>query len=95
MKNPYFVGQITVKNQDKWDEYRSKVPATLALWNAELIFRGTQSQLQADGSPHPHIVVIRFNSLSDAEGWHHSDEYQAIVPIRLEAADVVGTIYES
>jgi uncharacterized protein (DUF1330 family) len=95
MKNAYFVGQITVKNQDKWDEYRSKVPATLAPWNAELIFRGAQTKLHADGSPHPHIVVIRFNSLSDAEGWHYSEEYQAIVPIRLEAADVVGTIYES
>lgn len=95
MKNAYFVGQITVKNQDKWDEYRSKVPATLAPWNAELIFRGTQTQLHPEGSPHPHIVVIRFKSLSDAEGWHHSERYQAIVPIRLEAADVVGTIYES
>jgi len=94
MNNAYFVGQITVKNEEKWDEYRSKVPESLVPWNAELVFRGKQADIQAFGSPHPHIVVIRFPSLACAEGWHQSEAYQALVPLRLEAADVVGTIYE-
>jgi uncharacterized protein (DUF1330 family) len=94
MNDAYFVGQITVKDEDKWDEYRSKVPATLAPWHAELLFRGKQPDIQSDGSPHLHIVVIRFPSLADAQGWHLSDAYQALVSLRLEAADVVGTIYE-
>ena len=34
------IGHITVINTEKWDEYRSKVPATLAPWGAELVFRG-------------------------------------------------------
>jgi uncharacterized protein (DUF1330 family) len=95
MSNAYFVGQITVKNEAKWDEYRSKVPATLAPWHAELMFRGKQPDIKSDGSPHLHIVVIRFPSLADAEGWHYSKAYQTLVPLRLEAADVVGTIYEA
>ena len=26
MKNAYVIGPITVKNQEKWTEYRNKVP---------------------------------------------------------------------
>lgn len=26
----YLIGHITVKNEEKWAEYRSQVPATLA-----------------------------------------------------------------
>ena len=95
MSHAYFVGQITVKNEDKWAEYRSKVPGTLAPWQAELVFRGKQPHAQDNASPHPDIVVIRFPSLADAEGWHMSPAYQALIPLRQEAADVVGTTYEA
>lgn len=93
MSHAFFVGQITVKNEDKWAQYRSKVPETLAPWQAELVFRGQQAQAQVNASPHPDIVVIRFPSLADAEGWHLSPAYQALIPLRQEAAEVVGTIY--
>ncbi len=95
MKQAYFVGQITVKNEEKWASYRSQVPATLAPWHAELMFRGKQPHAQSNASPHLDIVVIRFPSLADAEGWHNSDAYRALIPLRQEAADVVGTIYEA
>jgi len=94
MTHAYFVGQITVKNEDKWTAYRSQVPATLAPWHAELMFRGQQPHLQANASAHRHIVVIRFPSLAQAEAWLSSPDYQALIPLREEAADVVGTIYE-
>jgi uncharacterized protein (DUF1330 family) len=93
MSHAYFVGQITVKNEDKWATYRSKVPETLAPWQAELVFRGKQPHAQLNASPHLDIVVIRFPSLADAEGWHMSPAYQALIPLRQEAADVVGTVY--
>jgi uncharacterized protein (DUF1330 family) len=93
MSHAFFVGQITVKNEDKWATYRGKVPETLAPWQAELVFRGKQPHAQLNASPHLDIVVIRFPSLADAEGWHRSPAYQALIPLRQEAADVVGTVY--
>jgi len=38
-------------------------------------------------------VVIRFPSLADAQGWHASAAYQALIPLRQEAADVILTTY--
>jgi uncharacterized protein (DUF1330 family) len=95
MSHAYFVGQITVTNEEKWAKYRSQVPATLAPWHAEILFRGKQARTQQQGSPHPDIVVVRFPSLADAQGWHESAAYQALIPLREEAADVVGTLYEA
>jgi uncharacterized protein (DUF1330 family) len=95
MSHAYFVGQITVKDEDKWAQYRNQVPDTLAPWRAELMFRGKQPHAQVNASPHPHIVVIRSPSLADAEAWHRSSAYQALIPLRQEAADVVGTLYEA
>ena len=38
MSTAYVIGHITVKNAEKWAEYRNQVPATLEPWGAELVF---------------------------------------------------------
>ena len=93
MPEAYVVGQIAVKNPAKWDEYRSRVPQTLAPWDGELVFRGTQAAVLAGASTHPGIVVIRFPTLAAADGWFSSAAYQALIPLRLEAADVTLLSY--
>jgi len=95
MKNTYVVGQMTVNNESKWAEYRGQVLATLTPFGGELVFRGNQVRALSGECPHAEIVVIRFPSLAHADAWHNSAAYQAVLPIRLEAADVVLTTYEA
>jgi uncharacterized protein (DUF1330 family) len=95
MRHAYVVGQMTVKNPTKWAEYRGQVLATLTPWRGELVFRGNQVRALSGECPHEDIVVIRFASLTDANGWHNSAAYQALIPLRQEAADVVLTTYEA
>jgi uncharacterized protein (DUF1330 family) len=95
MSDAYVVGQMTVKNPEKWAQYRGQVLATLLPWRGELVFRGQQVRAFSGSCPHPDIVVIRFPSRSDAEGWHSSSAYQALIPLRQEAADVVLLTYTS
>lgn len=92
--NPaYLVGHIHVKDTDKWAEYRSRVPATLAPWNAELVFRGRQAAALSGTLPHSDIVVIRFPDMASLDAWHASPAYQALIPLRTAAADVVLLSY--
>jgi len=93
MSQAYVVGQMTVRNPDKWAQYRAQVLATLLPFGGELVFRGEQVQSFSGVNLHPDIVVIRFPSLGDAEGWHLSAAYQALIPLRQDAADVVLTTY--
>lgn len=95
MTHAYLVGNITVKSPDKWADYTRQVPDTLRPWGAELVFRGKQAAALAGESPHANIVVIRFPDVAAVNRWHSSPAYQALIPLREEAADVVLTCYEA
>lgn len=84
----YVIGHITVKDAAKWDEYRRQVPATLAPWQAELVFRGQKVAVLGGTHAHTDTVVIRFPDAETANGWFNSPAYQALIPLRLEAADI-------
>lgn len=90
----YVIGQITIKNPAKWEDYRSKVPATLAPWGAELVLRGTRATVLSGRHPHTDTVVIRFPDMEAVVEWHNSAAYQALVPLRIQAAEVDLVSYE-
>lgn len=89
MGQAYVIGHIAVKDAAKWDDYRSQVPATLTPWGAELVMRGHLTQVLAGEHPYTDTVVIRFPDESAAAGWHSSAAYQALIPLRQQAADVL------
>lgn len=85
---PFVIGHITVKDPAKWAEYRAQVPATLAPWQAELVFRGERLAVLGGEHRHTDTVVIRFPSREAVDGWYNSPAYQALIPLRQEAADL-------
>ena len=94
MGNAYVIGHITVKDAEKWEAYRSGVPATLAPWGAELVFRGGNAAVLAGEHAHSDVVVIRFPDRAAVDAWHASPAYQALISLRRQAADVVLLAYE-
>jgi uncharacterized protein (DUF1330 family) len=95
MSSAYLVGHITVKNPAQWAEYTSRVPATLGPWGAELVFRGKKAAVLGGEHPHTDIVVIRFPSVANVNQWFSSAAYQALIPLREQAADVVLVSYDA
>lgn len=91
----YVIGHITVKNPEKWAEYRAQVPATLAPWGAELVLRGKLASVLAGEHVHSNTVVIRFPSRQAVAGWYASPEYQALIPLRNQAAEMVLLSYDA
>lgn len=91
----YVVGHITVRNPEKWAEYRNRVPATLAPWGAELVLRGKLAAVLAGKHAYTDTVVIRFPSTQAIASWYSSAAYQALIPLRNQAAEMVLLSYES
>jgi uncharacterized protein (DUF1330 family) len=91
----YVIGHITVKDPDKWQRYRERVPATLAAWGGEVVLRGRRVAVLSGDHPHADTVVIRFPDANAASAWYGSTEYQALIPLREEAASMVLICYES
>lgn len=88
MSAAFLIGHITIKDAALWDEYRHAVPATLAPWDAELVFRGQRAAVLGGHHAHTDVVVIRFADMAALDGWFASPAYQALLPLRLRAADV-------
>ena len=94
MSKAYVVGHITVKNAEKWDEYRARVPATLEPWGAELVFRGKKVAVLGGEHSHSDIVVLCFPDKESVDKWHSSAAYQSLIPLREQAAEMVLLSYE-
>jgi len=95
MSSAYVIGHITVKDAEKWNEYRDQVPATLEPWGAELVFRGKLASILSGGHTHPDTVVIRFPNTKAIDGWYSSPAYQSLIPLRKKAAEIVLLAYEA
>lgn len=88
------VGHIHVKNADAWEAYRSQVGATIAQYGGQLLFRGQQQRVFSGEMPQENVVALQFESLEAAHRWHDSPEYQALLPVRAQAADVTLVLYK-
>lgn len=88
------VGHVTVKDPAKWAQYCSKVPATIAPWGGRLLFRGKRNTVLAGAHAYTDVVAIQFPDAASLRGWHDSLEYQALIPIRQQAVDLVLVSYD-
>ena len=89
----YLIGHITVKNPELWSKYVAGVAASLVPFSGEVVFRGQLAAVHAGEHPHGRAVVIRFHDHPTLQAWFESDAYQALIPLRDRAADVVITSY--
>ncbi|MBA2722319.1 MAG: DUF1330 domain-containing protein [Methylibium sp.] len=90
----FVIGSIRIKDADKWAQYHASVPATLAIWQGEILLRGRRARLLSGDTSHTDTVVIRFPDAAAAEGWYRSAAYAALIPLREEAAEVLLVSYE-
>jgi uncharacterized protein (DUF1330 family) len=90
----YLVGHVTVKDPGRWQQYVAGVARSLEPYGGEVVFRGRRASLLAGAHGHDRAVVIRFADHAALLRWFGSPAYQALVPLRDAAADVVLVGYE-
>ena len=90
----YCVGRIRIKDAAAWELYRSQVGATIAQFGGEVMFRGGLQQVLSGAGDHDSVVAIRFENIEAAKRWHDSPEYQSLVPVREQGAEVSLVLYE-
>lgn len=90
----YVIGQIKIKDEEKWLEYKSKVQGTLEPYGAKVLVRGSQIDSFVGILEYPEVVIIEFESLQKAQEWYTSESYQSIVSIREKGADIILHVYQ-
>jgi uncharacterized protein (DUF1330 family) len=89
----FIVGTITVRDEVLWRRYLAGVAETFRMYGGEVVFRGSEPVALAGRAHGERVVVARFADMAALRRWHESAEYQALVPLREAAADVVLTAY--
>lgn len=84
----FFVASVAVKNPDKFQDYSQKAAATISAHGGEVILRGKAESALAGVLAHQAVGIVGFPSMAALTAWFNSPEYQAIVPLRDEAADM-------
>ena len=89
------IATVKVKDPEKFQQYAASVPATMEPFGGKLLGRGkVEKGIDGDVSFHA-AAMFEFPDAESIDNWHHSAEYQKIVPLRLEAADMELAILES
>jgi len=91
----YVVGHITVKDEELWQKYVSGVQESLLPFDSRVIFRGKLVSVLAGKHEQDLAVVIEFPDQSSLDNWYSSERYQALIPLRDKAANVVITSYKA
>ncbi len=91
----FLVGHIKVRNEKIWADYLVGVKESLAPFSARVLFRGRLHSVLAGEQTHDLTVVIEFTDQAALQQWYHSSKYQALIPVRDAAADVVLAAYDA
>ncbi len=91
----YLIGHIKIIDPVLWESYVDGVRNSLAHCHAKVLFRGKLAKVLAGEHQYDLSVVIEFTDQAELEKWYYSADYQALVPLRNRAADVLITSFDS
>jgi uncharacterized protein (DUF1330 family) len=81
----YVIVDLTVTDLPTMEEYRKRVPATVAQYGGRFLVRGGAHQtVEGDWKPN-RVVVLEFPSMEQAKRWYDSEEYREPKAMRLRA----------
>ena len=89
----FFVATVTVRHPEKFQEYARKAAATFAPHGGEAVLRGKVDGALVGTAGHQAVGIVTFPDAAALSAWFNSPEYQALVPLRDEAADITIITY--
>jgi uncharacterized protein (DUF1330 family) len=86
MPNGYAIARVTIRDDDRYAEYRAGTVASLEPYGGRFIVRGGATECVEGSWDVDRTVVIEFPSIQQARAWYHGDDYQQLAAIRREAS---------
>lgn len=83
----YLIADIDVTDPAAYDEYKRRVPATVAEFGGRFIVRGGASEtLEGDWRP-TRVVVLEFPDMTRLKAWYNSSGYAPLITLRQAATE--------
>ncbi len=90
----FFVDILEITDENKMEEYRSKVVASVEQYNGRYVVLGGQyEQVEGDWCP-KFPVMIEFADKDQVKRWYNSAEYREIKDLRIDGTRSNAVILE-
>lgn len=90
----YFIAHGTVKDPDKLRQYIERASPFVEAAGGEFVCTGDVKAVLVGDHGHERVSIFRFPDIQSARQWFDTDGYQALKPLRSEAADFTFLIFE-
>jgi len=81
-KPAYYVAEFQATDSEGIKPYSAAVESTFKPFSGRFIVRGGEMDVKEGFGAQGRLVIIKFDSLAQAQAWYNSPAYQAIIPIR-------------
>ena len=90
----YVIADVHVKDPERYQQYRTMVPASLEKYGGKFLVRGGKLETLEGGRKPGRLVVLEFPSVEQARRWYDSPEYREARALRLSTAESDVVIVE-
>ena len=96
MAAAYFVFNHKVLDSDTLNnDYLGKAVECLNKYNPEILVVHQGVTVVEGKTPYDRLVILKFESREQAMEWYNSDEYQAIIDLRLNSVDGIAMLADA
>jgi len=89
----FLIAYVTVKNGEKFQSYAQAAGKSMQPFGGQVLTKGQAVKALAGEHNQQNVAIISFPTIENLESWYNSLAYQAIIPLRNEAADITLTSY--
>lgn len=82
----YMIVRMNVTDMEQYKEYMKLSPDILKKYGGKFIIRGAEKIILEGPEVTDRMVMVKFDSVEDAQKMYNSDEYQAAIDVRKDAA---------
>jgi uncharacterized protein (DUF1330 family) len=83
----YLVAELEVTDPAVFEDYRKRVPASIAAHGGRYLVRGGALESLEGGWNPKRMVILEFPSLARAKAWYDSPEYQELLKLRQRSSN--------
>lgn len=88
------IAHVKPKNPEKMPSYAEAAAKTLAPFDGRVVHRGKYAATLLGEAEAHGLGIMQFPDTLSAKSWFASPQYQAIAPLRDEAAEMTFVVYE-
>lgn len=90
----YLIVRVNVTDMDQYQEYMKLTPSILEKYGGKFIVRGGEKVVLEGPDITDRMVMVKFDSVEAAKKMYNSDEYQAAIKVRENAAEASFIVME-